>query len=158
MALLVPVTNIAIVTSIVTLLRVKEAGRLTGAIARDLTRNPFLLSIAAGLTVNFTGLGPIPVLNELAEILRAAALPIVPLCVGANIRGREMAISARPIGLSVLVKLLFFHWRSWLPLSPSVWIPRRRWLRSFLEAIQRQPLRFHLRAQWSAMHQPWRLS
>jgi len=107
-ALLVPVTNIAIVTSMVTLLRDKEAGRLTGAIARDLTRNPFLLSIATGLTVNFTGLGSIPVLNEFAEILGAAALPIVLLCVGANIRVREMAISARPIGLAILGKLVVF--------------------------------------------------
>ena len=107
-ALLVPVTNIAIVTSMVTLLRGKEAGRLTGAIARDLTRNRFLLSIAAGLTVNFTGLGPVPVLNELAEILGAAALPIVLLCVGANIRVRAMAVSARSIGLAILGKLVVF--------------------------------------------------
>ncbi len=107
-ALLVPLTNIAIVTSMVTLLRGKEAGRLTGAIARDLTRNPFLLSIAAGLTVNFTGFSQIPVLNELADILGAAALPIVFLCVVANIRVWEMAISARPIGLAILGKLVVF--------------------------------------------------
>ncbi len=106
--LLAPVTNIAIATSMVTLLRGKEAGRPTGAIARDLTRNTFLLSIAAGLTVNFTGLGQIPVLNELADILGAAALPIVLLCVVANIRVWEMAISARPIGLAILGKLVVF--------------------------------------------------
>jgi malonate transporter and related proteins len=107
-ALLVPVTNVAIVTSMVALLHRKESGRLTAAIAKDLARNPLLLSIAAGLSVNFAGFGPIPVVNDMAGILGAAALPIVLLCVGANIRVREVVISALPIGLAIIGKMIVF--------------------------------------------------
>ena len=107
-ALLVPVTNVAIVTSMVTLLHQKKGGQLAGAIFKDLARNPLLLSIAAGFAVNFAGIGPIPVVNDLASILAAAALPIVLMCVGANIRVRAMVISALPIGLAIIGKMVLF--------------------------------------------------
>jgi malonate transporter and related proteins len=108
-ALLVPITNVTIVTSMVTLLRGREGGHgLPQAIARDLVRNPFLIAIALGLLVNVSGLAPMPVVNEVAAILGGAALPIVLLCVGANIRVRAMVVSALPTFLAIVGKLVVF--------------------------------------------------
>ncbi len=107
-AILVPITNVAVVTSLVTLLRKEEEGGLYGAIVRDVSRNPFLIAIALGLSVNFLRIGPLPVINEVCQILGAAALPIVLLCVGANIRVRAMVVSASATVVAIIGKMVIF--------------------------------------------------
>jgi len=107
-ALLVPLTNITVVTAMVALLQSETSDNVARAIGRELLRNPLIVAIAAGLAVNFSGIGPLPVINDVTAILGAAALPIVLLCVGANIRVREMAVSALPTTLALIGKQIVF--------------------------------------------------
>lgn len=108
-ALLIPVTNISVVTGMVVLLRGGgSGGRVAAAIARDLARNPLLIAIGLGLTLNLAGIGRVAVLHEITDVLGSAALPIVLLCIGANIRINEMAAAAMPVALSIVGKMLVF--------------------------------------------------
>ncbi len=109
-ALLIPVTNVVVVSLMVVMTRGPAAGGtgLIRAIARDLARNPLLASVFAGIAVNLSGIGVVPVLHDVAEILGQAALPVVLLCVGANIRVREMTASVGPALLSIAGKMLVF--------------------------------------------------
>jgi len=109
-ALLIPVTNIVVVSLMVGMTRGPAAGGmgLARAIARDLARNPLLVSVFAGIAVNLSGIGIVPVLHDVAQILGQAALPVVLLCVGANIRVREMTVSVGPALLSIIGKMLVF--------------------------------------------------
>lgn len=105
-ALMVPVTNVTIVTLMPIMLHEAAGGRLLRSIVRELGRNPLLIAVLMGWGVNLAGIDDIPVLMDVARILGAAALPIVLLCVGANLRVREMAAAVSPIGLALAGKLL----------------------------------------------------
>ena len=109
-ALLIPVTNVTVVALMVTLVRGDAAasGGLARAIVRDLVRNPLLIAVLVGITVNLAGVGQIPVVHEVARILGDAALPVVLLCVGANIRVRAMVASTLPTVLSAIGKMAVF--------------------------------------------------
>lgn len=107
-ALLIPLTNVSVVTLMLLILRRAHGTGVFKAILRDLTRNPLLIAVALGVSVNVAGIGDIPVLYDMAKILGAAALPIVLLCVGANIRVREMAAAALPTVLSIVGKMVIF--------------------------------------------------
>ncbi|HAE01680.1 MAG TPA: AEC family transporter, partial [Rhodospirillaceae bacterium] len=71
-AVLIPVTNIVVVTSMVGMLPKTPGRSLPVAILRDLTRNPLLVSIVIGMSLNLLGVGEIPVLHQTAGILGAA--------------------------------------------------------------------------------------
>lgn len=107
-AILIPVTNLTVVPSLAVLLKKGEEQNLVLVVAKELLRNPFLLAVGTGFLVNLSGVGEIPVLHEVARLLGSAALPIVLLCVGANIRVRKMATSARPMLMSIVGKMLVF--------------------------------------------------
>ena len=107
-ALLIPVTNISVVTLMVVLVRHPEEDGILKAILKDLARNPLLLSVAFGMSFNMAGIGEVPVVHEMARILGAAALPIVLLCVGANIRVRAMTAAAVPVLVSSIGKMVIF--------------------------------------------------
>lgn len=108
-ALLIPVTNITVVTLMVTMIR-GDGGRVAvvRAVLRDLARNPLLIAVGLGIATNLLGIAPIPVVNDMAKILGAAALPIMLLCVGANIRVRAMTSAGLPVVLSVVGKMVVF--------------------------------------------------
>lgn len=108
-ALLIPVTNITVVTLMVLLIR--GGGNLDvvlRAVLRDLVRNPLLIAVFLGITANLLGATSIPIVHDMTKILGAAALPIMLLCVGANIRIRAMASAGLPVVLSVVGKQLVF--------------------------------------------------
>ena len=107
-ALLIPVTNVSVVSLMVVLLRGSQKSGVFGAILRDLARNPLLIAVALGISVNLADPGDIPVLYDMARILGGAALPIVLLCVGANIRVRAMAAATLPVALSILGKMVVY--------------------------------------------------
>jgi len=90
------------------LLRKADGQGLFIAIAKELARNPLLLAVGLGLVVNSMDVGEIPVVHDIARLLGNAALPIVLLCVGANIRVRKMVASVNPTLLSMLGKMLIF--------------------------------------------------
>ncbi len=108
-ALLIPVTNITVVTLMVTMIR-GDGGRaaVVRAVLRDLARNPLLIAVGLGITANLLNIAPIPVVSDMAKILGAAALPIMLLCVGANIRVRAMTSAGLPVVLSVVGKMVVF--------------------------------------------------
>lgn len=100
-ALLVPVVNITVVT-----IMTRQLGGGGKSIVQGLIKNPLILSICAGALFNLAGLNEVPVLHEMARILGNAALPIMLLCVGANLKLRGLKGSGRIIGLSMISKLL----------------------------------------------------
>lgn len=118
-ALLIPVTNIFVVALVLLILHGIGGKGVARAIARDLFRNPLLIAVCLGLMVNITGIEDIPVLLEVSQILGAAALPIVLLCVGANIRIRVMTASVVPTLLAITGKLIVFPA---VVVGMSVWI------------------------------------
>ncbi len=106
-ALLVPVVNVTIVTLLTMMLR-EDGSNVVLATLRDLVRNPLILSIAAGLVANFAGLGGLPVVDETAGLLGAAALPVMLLCVGANLKVRGMRTALGPVAWASVGKLAVF--------------------------------------------------
>ncbi|MCB0023803.1 MAG: AEC family transporter, partial [Caldilinea sp.] len=78
------------------------------AVLRDLARNPLLIAVGLGIGANVLNIAPIPVVSDMAKILGAAALPIMLLCVGANIRIRAMTSAGLPVLLSVVGKMVVF--------------------------------------------------
>lgn len=104
-ALLVPVVNVTVVTAIVWMQAAGQGG-IAGKALRDLLKNPLILSIGAGLIANRLGLSDVPVLTDTLQILGAAALPIMLLCVGANLRLRQMQAAIAPLAGASVVKLM----------------------------------------------------
>lgn len=107
-ALLIPITNLSVVSLMIITLRGGEPKGVIGTIIKELLRNPILLAVFFGWLVNKSGIEDIPVVFDVCQILGAAALPIVLMCVGANIRIRAMAASALPVLLSMVGKLIIF--------------------------------------------------
>lgn len=107
-SLLIPVTNVSVVTLMTVLLHAKDERGILPAILRDLARNPLLLAVVAGVGMNLSGVGVIPVLHEVVELLGNAALPVVLMCVGANLRLRAMQASTVPLVLSIVAKMIVF--------------------------------------------------
>ncbi|PRY25003.1 hypothetical protein CLV78_102180 [Aliiruegeria haliotis] len=101
-ALLIPVVNIMVVS-----LLSQQLGSGRGGLLGELARNPLILSIIAGVGFNLAGWNEVPVLHEFARILGNAALPIMLMCVGANLKirglqGDALAIIAATVGKFVI--------------------------------------------------------
>lgn len=110
-ALLVPVVNLTVVTILVVLLPQERGIGLGGQImatVKNLAKNPLILSIAAALAWNLTTLPRLPVFHDSLEILGQAALPIMLLCVGANLKLRGLSTEAGPLAIAAIAKLLLF--------------------------------------------------
>lgn len=107
-ALLIPVTNMSVVPLMVILNQRGRSGGLARAVLIDLGRNPLLIAVLLGVTVNLTEFGSIPVFHETTRLIGNAALPIVLMCVGANLRLRAMRTRVLPLVLSVLGKFVLF--------------------------------------------------
>lgn len=107
-AILIPITNLSIVPALVVLQRGNGSEGIVKNVLRDLGRNPLLICVALGMAVNLSGVGEIPVLHDTTRILGAAALPIMLMCVGANIRLRAMQSSVLPVAISIAAKMMVF--------------------------------------------------
>ena len=107
-AILVPVTNMTMVPILVSMQRKADGSSLVRSILRDLARNPLIISVAIGFAVNFSGTGEIPIVHETARILGGAALPVVLLCVGANLHPQSMATSGIPVIVAIVGKMIVF--------------------------------------------------
>jgi hypothetical protein len=107
-AMLIPATNLSVVTLMVGMLSGARGASLLPAILRDLARNPFLLAVALGVALNLAVGARVPVLHDVTGILGAAALPIMLLSVGASLRMTGLAGDALAIALSAAGKLLVF--------------------------------------------------
>lgn len=107
-AVLVPITNIACVSALVILHGPKNGQSLIRRLAGEMTRNPLLIAIATGITLNLTGIGPLPVVDDMAQILAKAALPVALLNVGAGLRIKAIHVGMASVALSTVGKLVIF--------------------------------------------------
>jgi len=107
-SLLIPVTNFTVVPLMVVLNQKERTVGVGRAILRDLVRNPLILSVCGGIAFNLLGWKSVPVLHEMVGMLGQAALPVVLMCVGANLRPRDMQASALPLALSITGKMAVF--------------------------------------------------
>ena len=107
-AMLVPVTNMSLVPIMVWMQQKPSGTSVLKPVMRDLARNPLIISVLLGFSVNFSGIGEIPFVHETLRILSGATLPVVLLSIGANLRLQSMPSTALPVVLSLLGKMVVF--------------------------------------------------
>ena len=74
----------------------------------ELTKNPFILAMIAGLIFSTIDSENLIIIDETSSLLGAAALPIMLLTIGAKIKVRELSLSITPIFISNFLKLIAF--------------------------------------------------
>lgn len=77
-------------------------------ILRSMSTNPLILSVSLGLAASLLLPGPIPVFQDIVDMLGEVTLPLVLLCVGAGLRLRGLPMSTGAIAISTFGKLLLF--------------------------------------------------
>ena len=111
MVILIPVINIVIVSTMTSTLN-QEVGNNSRPsifdVLFELIKNPFILAIATGLVISFVGAERIIIIHETTGLLGSAALPIMLLSIGANIKIREISLTITPIIIASVLKLLVF--------------------------------------------------
>ena len=111
MVILIPVINIVIVSTMTSTLN-QEVGNNSRPsifdVLFELIKNPFILAIATGLVISFVGAERIIIIHETTGLLGSAALPIMLLSIGANIKIREISSAIIPIIIATVLKLLVF--------------------------------------------------
>lgn len=107
-AVLVPPTNVIMVGSMVMLHPNDSKRALLPSLLRELSRNPLIVSVAAGLTVNALYGEYIPVLHDTTALLGKAALPIVLLAIGAHLTFDRFRAAISPILVAALGKVILF--------------------------------------------------
>lgn len=84
-AVLIPSVNVFLVVCLV-LMHGKEGQSIPKLVSKELLRNPLIMSIALGISMNLLGLTPVPILSDMTHMLSQATLPLVLLAVGASVR------------------------------------------------------------------------
>lgn len=107
-AVLVPVTNLFCVSVLVGYQGRSTTQSLKRRLIGEIARNPLIIAIAAGAFLNFSGIGPLPVINNFAGLLSKAALPIALLCVGAGLKIKSIHTGAPYVLISTVLKLVLF--------------------------------------------------
>jgi predicted permease len=111
MVILIPVINIVIVSAMTSTLN-QEVGNNSRPsifdVLFELIKNPFILAIATGLVISFVDAERIIIIHETTGLLGSAALPIMLLSIGANIKIREISSAITPIIIANVLKLLIF--------------------------------------------------
>ncbi len=89
--------------------------------------NPFLLSIAAGLTLSALGTDIAAPMDRFLTFLSGAAGPTALFALGASLAGRQVAGARHPIALMTVLKLVVHPIIVWLTLG--IWLDvRNDWL------------------------------
>ena len=108
-SILIPITNVAVVVAIVLLHNSTTTNPSLGrAVVRDIVRNPLLIAVGAGLIFKALGLGGLPILHDMADLLGRAALPSVLLSIGAGIKLDGLRASIPPIVVATIGKMVVF--------------------------------------------------
>ena len=107
MVILIPIINIVIVSAMASTLNQDSRTGIFDVLF-ELIKNPFILAIAAGLIISFVDAGRISIIHETTGLLGSAALPIMLLSIGANIKIREISLIITPIIIANVLKLLIF--------------------------------------------------
>ena len=107
MVILIPIINIVIVSAMASTLNQDSRTGIFDVLF-ELIKNPFILAIAAGLIISFVDADRISIIHETTGLLGSAALPIMLLSIGANIKIREISSTITPIIIANVLKLLIF--------------------------------------------------
>jgi malonate transporter and related proteins len=98
---------IGLVLSIVIFVREAAGGPVTaGALARRLLGNPLIASVAAGLVLNWIGIGPFLAQVPLLDVLGRAAVAMGLLAVGAGLDLAALRSAGRALVASIVLGLL----------------------------------------------------
>ncbi|HIL26397.1 MAG TPA: hypothetical protein EYG21_03250, partial [Nitrospinaceae bacterium] len=111
MVILIPIINIVIVSVMASTLNQEEGNNSRSStfdVLFELIKNPFILAIAAGLVISFVDAERIIIIHDATGLLGSAALPIMLLSIGANIKIREISLAITPIIIANVLKLLIF--------------------------------------------------
>ena len=109
MFIYVPSINIIIITTMVMSLNKsnqKDSKKAISNIFIEISKNPFILAMIAGLLVSLFPLERIRVLIDTTELLGSAALPLMLLTIGAKIKVRDLTLKITPIIISNSLKLI----------------------------------------------------
>ena len=109
MFIYVPTINIIIITTMVMSLNKsnqKDSKKAISNIFIEISKNPFILAMIAGLLVSLFPLERMSVLIDTTELLGSAALPIMLLTIGAKIKVRDLTLKITPIIISNSLKLI----------------------------------------------------
>ena len=109
MFIYVPTINIIIITTMVMSLNKsnqKDSKKAISNIFIEISKNPFILAMIAGLLVSLFPLERMSVLIGTTELLGSAALPIMLLTIGAKIKVRDLTLKITPIIISNSLKLI----------------------------------------------------
>ncbi len=106
-SILVPPTNLFCVSALV-IYQGNKDGTLKKRLLQEILRNPLLLAIGIGVSLNLSGIGPLPVIHDMANILSRAALPFALLCVGAGLHMHSMRSEIGAVTLAAVAKLAVF--------------------------------------------------
>ena len=111
MVILIPIINIFIVSAMATTLNQEKGNNSRPSIFDvffELIKNPFILAIVTGLVISFVDAERIIIIHETTGLLGSAALPIMLLSIGANIKIRELSLTITPIIIANVLKLFIF--------------------------------------------------
>ncbi|MCZ2720066.1 AEC family transporter [Marinomonas sp. 15G1-11] len=106
-SILIPTINVLVVVYMV-IKHGKEGVNLGSLIFKELFKNPLIISILLGVSVNLMGLSKVIPLYTITELLAQATLPLVLLAVGASLQFHEVKTAWKYIGFSTLIKMVIF--------------------------------------------------
>ncbi|MGB1412676.1 MAG: AEC family transporter [Candidatus Pseudothioglobus sp.] len=109
MFIYVPTINVIIITTMVMSLKntnQKDSKKALSNVFIEISKNPFILAMIAGLIVSLFPKEKISVLIDTTELLGSAALPIMLLTIGAKIKVRDLTLKVLPIIISNTLKLI----------------------------------------------------
>jgi malonate transporter and related proteins len=109
-AVLIPATNIVVVSSMVALLRGDGSSLLASLpkIFYGLATNPIFLAIVFGLLFSIFYDNQVFVLHDTVRLLGGGALPLILLVIGANIKIKDLKVDVAPVAISTVLKLIVF--------------------------------------------------
>ena len=84
----------------------KDSKKVIANIFIEISKNPFILAMIAGLLVSLFPLEKISILIDTTDLLGSAALPIMLLTIGAKIKVRDLTLKITPIIISNSLKLI----------------------------------------------------
>ena len=109
MFIYVPTINVIVISTMVMSLKntnQKDSKKDISNVFIEISKNPFILAMIAGLIFSLFPSQIISVLIDTTELLGSAALPIMLLTIGAKIKVRDLTLKVLPIIISNTLKLI----------------------------------------------------
>lgn len=107
-AFLVPISNIVSVVVLFVFSQNRATPHIGWAILRELIRNPLIAAVALGVAVNWFNVPVAGFLSIAADMLGAAALPLLLLSIGASLRFASIRSNVPMLGIAVIAKVVVF--------------------------------------------------